>query len=632
MTKPLDLLKQYWGHDAFRDIQLEVIESVLDNCDTFALMPTGGGKSVCFQIPALIKPGICLVISPLIALINDQVENLKNRNIKALGLVGGILFDEVMIQLDNCQFGDYKFLYMSPERLQNDLILERLKTMPINMVAIDEAHCVSQWGHDFRPAYLQIHVLKPLFPKIPFIALTATATASVQKDIVSNLNLKNPNVFKKSFARENLGYFVSQTQDKLLKIKEVLVKNPQSSIVYVSNRKNCIEIADQLEKLGFFATFYHGGLSLADKNKNMNLWMNNQKQVMVATNAFGMGIDKPDVKTVIHYQLPQNLENYYQEAGRAGRNGEKAFAVLLESPSDESRAANQYLSVLPDRDFLTKTYIKLCNYFQIPFNEGLDEKRSFNLNRFCVKYELPIAKAFNALQFLDRQGVLSFVQEFSTKATIQFLITSRELIRFMSINTDLEPILLFLVRNYPGIYEAPIAINVAMICLKNNISDEKLTQILENLKTKNIISYSASGNDAVIVFNEIRDDARTINRIAKHLKKENDLKTQQLESVLQYIKDKKTCRTKQILAYFGEISKTNCGVCSNCFAKKRNISSSKKIDEAILELLKKQNLDSKTLTQKTTFQSEEIIVALQQLLDENTIEVTENNQYRIKNK
>jgi ATP-dependent DNA helicase RecQ len=632
MTKPLDLLKQYWGHDSFRDVQLEVIESVLNNSDTFALMPTGGGKSVCFQIPALIKPGICLVISPLIALINDQVENLKNRNIKAIGLVGGILFDEVMIQLDNCQFGDYKFLYLSPERLQNDLILERLKTMPINLVAIDEAHCVSQWGHDFRPAYLQIHVLKQLFPKIPFIALTATATARVQEDIVLNLNLQNPKVFKKSFARENLGYFVIETQNKLSKIEEVLSKNPQSSIIYVATRKNCSEIKNQLERLGFLATFYHGGLSLADKNKNMNLWMNNQKQVMVATNAFGMGIDKPDVKTVIHYQLPQNLENYYQEAGRAGRNGKKAFAVLLESAADEIDAKNQYLSVLPNKDFLTKAYIKLCNYFQIPFNEGLDEKRSFSLNRFCLKYELPIPKVFNALQFLDRQGVLSFVQESSTKVTIQFLITSRELLRFMSLNTDLEPILLFLVRNYPGIYETPIAINTAMACSKNNIVEDKLIEIFENLKSKNIISYQASGNDAVVIFNEIRDDERTINRIAKHLKNQNDLKTQQLESILHYIKDKKTCRTRQILAYFGEVSKTNCGVCSNCLARKRNNTNPKNVIETVLDLLKNENLDSKTLVQKTTFQTNEIILALQELLEQNAIEIIENNQYRITKK
>ena len=315
MSEPLQLLQKYWKHERFRTPQEAIIQSVLEGKDTFALLPTGGGKSVCFQIPALLLDGICLVISPLVALMKDQ----------AIALTRGISQDEVIDILDNCQFGNYKFLYLSPERLQHDWIVERLTQLTINLIAIDEAHCVSQWGHDFRPAYLKIAALKASFPKTPFLALTATATKRVQEDICKHLALSNPVFFTKSFARENLAYHVIFTEDKNYKIQQILTRNPQPSIIYVRNRRTCVETAQHLNHLGFKSTYYHGGLPHKEKEKNMKLWLNNEAQVIVATNAFGMGIDKPDVKTVLHTQLPENIENYYQEVGRAGRNGEKAF-------------------------------------------------------------------------------------------------------------------------------------------------------------------------------------------------------------------------------------------------------------------------------------------------------------------
>ena len=323
MSKALEILEKYWKHDAFRHPQEEIINSVLEGKDTFGLMPTGGGKSICFQIPAMMQDGICVVISPLIALMKDQVQNLQNKGIKAVALTGGIHPDEIIDLLDNCQFGNFKFLYLSPERLQNDWILERIKNLPINLIAIDEAHCVSQWGHDFRPAYLKIVQLKEYFPKVPFLALTASATLRVKEDIITQLKLDNPQVFAKSFYRDNIAYMVFETEDKLHLLQQILNKNPESSIIYVTNRKSCSETVHQLESLGFKATFYHGGLTSKDKEKNMKLWMEEKVQIMVATNAFGMGIDKSNVKTIIHLHLPQNLENYYQETGRAGRNGEK---------------------------------------------------------------------------------------------------------------------------------------------------------------------------------------------------------------------------------------------------------------------------------------------------------------------
>ena len=373
MSEALQILQKHWKHDSFREPQEQIIDAILEGNDVFTLLPTGGGKSVCYQVPGMLLDGMCLVISPLIALMKDQVENLQERDIKAIALVGGTSQNDIIDVLDNCQFGNYKFLYLSPERLQHDWIVDRLKQLKISLIAIDEAHCVSQWGHDFRPAYLKISKLKEVFPKTSFLALTASATSKVQIDIIENLALENPKIFTKSFERKNLAYHVIKTEDKLSKIKQILSKNTESSIIYVSNRKACLDISSQLNHLGFSATFYHGGLSYKEKERNRLLWIENKTQIIVATNAFGMGIDKPDVKTVIHIHLPQNLENYYQEVGRAGRNGEKAFGILLTNSSDVKSAKSQFLSVLPDKEFLKKVYIKLNNYFQIAYGEGYND-------------------------------------------------------------------------------------------------------------------------------------------------------------------------------------------------------------------------------------------------------------------
>ncbi len=567
MPAALAILKKYWKHDTFRSLQKEIIDSVLSGQDTFALMPTGGGKSVCFQVPAIMKDGICLVISPLVALMKDQVTNLQKLNIKAIALTGGIKSDEMIDLLDNCQFGNYKFLYVSPERLQSDWILERIKNLPINLITIDEAHCVSQWGHDFRPAYLKISNLKEHFPKVPFLALTATATPKVKEDIIAELGMHNPKQFEKSFARDNIAYMVFEVEDKIFRIEQILKKNPEPSIIYVRNRKSCLNIASQLQALGFKATYYHGGLSSREKDKNMQLWMDEKVQVIVATNAFGMGIDKANVKTVIHVQLPENIENYYQEAGRAGRNGEKAFAVLLTSPSDIIQTENQFIQVLPDKAFLNSMYVKLCNYFQIAYGEGIDEQFPFNLHHFCLKYGFPTLKTYNALRFLDGQGVISLSQEFSEKITLQFLISSKEVIRYTSLNPNDEEIILAILRTYPGIYEMQTSFNIQLIAKKANHTETEVQTVLNKLREKDIIDYHSKDNDATLIFNEIREDERTISRVSKYLERQNQLKKEQLQSVLHYIKDKNTCKSKMILAYFGEKTKTDCGICSYCITK-----------------------------------------------------------------
>jgi ATP-dependent DNA helicase RecQ len=629
MTEALATLQKYWKHDNFRSPQDEIINSVLECKDSFGLMPTGGGKSICFQIPALMKEGICLVISPLVALMKDQVQRLQNLGIKAIALTGGIQSNEMIVLLDNCEFGNYKFLYLSPERLQSDWILDRIKNLPINLIAIDEAHCVSQWGHDFRPAYLKIANLKTHFPKVPFLALTASATKTVLDDVILQLRLENPAVFKKSFARKNIAYMVFEVEDKMYRVEQILKKNPQPSILYVRNRKSCSDTALQLQSLGFKATFYHGGLSIKEKEKNMNLWMNEEAQIIVATNAFGMGIDKSNVKTVIHIHLPESIESYYQEAGRAGRDEEKAYAVVLTSKSDKIQAQSQFIAVLPDKKILTQIYIKLCTYFRIAYGEGINEQFSFNLNHFCQKYGFPTLKTFNAIKFLDRQGILSLSQEYSEKISIQFIIESREVIGYMHQNPNDEVIIASLLRAYPGIYESQTPINVSLMAKKSNCDETQIFSILEKLKNLEIIDYHKKNNDATIIFNEVREDDKTINRVSKYLEVQNRQKNAQFEAVLEYVSAKKVCKGKWIVEYFGEKNKNECGICSYCVAKKRKPSNSKSSAEKIISLLKIQNLNSREIQKLTTITEDDLIVVLQNLLENDTISVQSNNKYKL---
>ena len=627
---PLQILQKYWKHEFFKTPQEEIIQAVLNNHDVLALLPTGGGKSVCFQIPALSTEGICLVISPLVALMKDQVTQLQNKGIRALVITGGISIAEIATLLDNCEHGNYKFLYLSPERLQNDWVLERIKNLKINLIAIDEAHCVSQWGHDFRPAYLKISVLKTYFNKIPFIALTATATQRVQDDIIAQLQLQDCLLFTKSFERKNLAYMVYKVENKMQLVEQILRKNTQPSIIYVRNRKSCLETVKQLTALGFSATFYHGGLSVKDKNKQMELWMTEKLQIMVATNAFGMGIDKPNVKTVIHINLPENLENYYQEAGRAGRNNEKAFAVLLTNAADIQLVNNQFLTNLIDKNYLLLIYKKLNNYFQIAVNEGADETFAFNINQFCLKYDFYVLKVYNALQFLDRQGVLTLSQEFTEKSTLQFIISSKEVLRYSSLNPKKEALLLQILRTYPGIYENKIAVNTALLAKKIETPENQVLADLQQMHADGVLDLWTKNNDALLTFNENRDDERTINRVSKHLNSQNNIKKSQLESVFEYVNNEKTCKNKILLAYFGEIITENCGTCSYCLTLNKKPTQINHITEKIINLLKNESLSSRALQMILKCSKDELIISLKLLLNDETIFINPNNTYTLK--
>ncbi|NHM02135.1 RecQ family ATP-dependent DNA helicase [Flavobacterium difficile] len=627
MNQPLDVLKTYWKHEAFRPTQEEIITTVLSGKDTFALLPTGGGKSICFQIPALLLPGICLVISPLVALMKDQVENLKAKNIKAITLAGGISFEETNNLLDNCAFGGYKFLYVSPERLQQDWVLERIKSLNVNLVAIDEAHCISQWGHDFRPAYLKIAALKDYF-KVPFIALTATATPRVETDICTLLQLENPVIFKNSFARENLGYHIIKTEDKLGKLKQIFIKNPEPSIIYVKNRKSCIEYSQTLNDLGFTSTFYHGGLSTKEKENNMKLWLEEKTKIIVATNAFGMGIDKPNVKTVVHLQIPDNIENYYQEAGRAGRNGNKSFALLLTPEINTEQLKNYFISNLPNKEFLHLVYKNLNNHFQIAYGEGFEELFYLNLNQFCAKYNISVTKTFACLQFLDRQGILTLNNLISNKASLQFLIESREVIRYTSLNSKDAPVIETILRNYTGVFEQVTIINTALIATKSGTSEEKVITILNKLQAQEMIDLKLQSNDISILYNEPREDSYTINRVVKILENQNQIKVEQYNAMLDFVSDTSKCKSVLISKYFGEENAKPCGICSYCSLK--NKSEPKSVSTSIQNLLKNTALSSKEIENTLTFSTEEIIFALQNLLENDSIFLNSNNKYQIK--
>jgi len=629
MQQPLDVLKKYWNHTAFREPQEAIIQSALAGNDTFALMPTGGGKSICFQVPSMIMDGICLVISPLVALMKDQVQNLQKHNIKAIALTGGIPAAEVEILLDNCRYGNYKFLYLSPERLQSEWVIERLKQLPINLVAVDEAHCVSQWGHDFRPAYLKIANLKAGLPKVPFMALTASATTRVKNDIIQQLLLDNPVVFQKSFKRENIAYMVFETRDKLYRMHQILSKHPEPSIVYVRNRKACHDISRQLISLGFKATYYHGGLIPKEKEANMQLWLDDKAQVMVSTNAFGMGIDKPDVKTVIHIQLPENLECYYQEAGRAGRNGEKAFAVLLVNPNDIEAARNQFIYVLPDKKFLKEVYKRLNSYLQIAYGEGINQAFSLDVSAFCQRYDLPLLKAYSALQFLDRQGIVDFSKEFSEKISIQFIIPGKEVMRYISLNPADEEMLLAILRNYPGIFDMETPVNASFIAKKAKTNEAEVTGLLNRLAQKEIIILKSAASDSTITFNEIREDDLTINRVSKFLERQNEIKAAQFNAVVNYAMNNTRCKSRQILEYFDETDSTDCGICSYCISKNKTVKSPEQLAQAVLYILGQAPMDSRAVEETLGLSPDDTIKILQLLLENRKIKINSTNQYTL---
>ena len=487
MEHPINILERYWKFTSFRPEQEAIINAVIDGEDTFVLLPTGGGKSLCFQIPALAKEGICIVVSPLIALMKDQVQALNNKGIKAMAITSGISYSQLDTLLDNCIYGNYKFLYLSPERLQQELVQGRIRQMNVNLIAVDEAHCISQWGSDFRPAYKNITVLRQLQPSVNVVALTASAKPDVVQDIIKELDFINPKIFKHSFLRSNLAYMVFHENDKYYRLETILKKHTASSIIYVRNRKLTLELSSFLNSKKITATHYHGGLSNIDKDKNMTAWLNNQNQVMVATNAFGMGIDKPDVKTVIHLNLPESIESYFQEAGRVGRNGEKAFAIILKNNSDEALVKNQFLSVLPTVNLVKQVYRKLCNYFQISYGEGVYDTFDFDFNTFCKTYKFSSILCYNSLLLLDRNSIITLSNQFKNNVTVQFIISNQSLFNYLETHKKYSIIVKSILRLYGGVFDHITKIDLVKITKKASVSEGILIHTLQQLEHDKII-------------------------------------------------------------------------------------------------------------------------------------------------
>ena len=598
--------------------------------DTIALLSTGGGKSLCYQIPALALDGIAIVVSPLIALMKDQVSQLKEKGIKVLSLPSGITISELDSLLDNCIYGNYKLLYLSPERLQQELVIERIKQMNVSLIAIDEAHCISQWGHDFRPAYLDIYKLKDLKPEATVIALTATATATVLDDISKQLRLQAPTLFKSSFNRSNLTYTVTYAQDKNYRLEQLLKATKNSALVYVRNRKATMLTAQFLNSRGITTTYYHGGLSREDRATHHKKWMENKAQVMVGTSAFGMGIDKKNVDTVVHIEIPDSLENYFQEAGRAGRSGQQSQAVLLYNENDQIRLQNQFISVIPTVKHLKTVYKKLNSYFQIAYGEGQDQSFDFNFSDFCLTYGLHAIRTYNCLQLLDRNSIIKLAKEFSKKATITFKVSHVALTYYLLKNPSCSEVVQTILRTYGGVFEQVVSLNHALIANKSNTTIDKVHKTLKILDRDDILDYEHQQYDSKLTFLAPREDDRTINAISHHIKAQAQTKRTQITSVKDYLSNTLDCRTKQLLAYFEEKIESNCGRCDICLSQTNDSTTAfARVQAAILDHLKKHEATSRDLC-TLDYPEKTILTAVQNLLEKQKIRITHANTYKLK--
>lgn len=563
------ILIQYWGFNQFRPLQEDIILSVLDNNDTLALLPTGGGKSICFQVPALAKEGICIVISPLIALMKDQVNNLNNKGIKALAIHSGLHSKEIDIILETCIYGDIKFLYLSPERLQSDIVKERIKSMRVNLLTIDEAHCISQWGYDFRPPYLKIADIRELLPNTPILALTATATPLVVKDIQKKLSFKKECVFSKSFYRSNLSYQVLFEEDKLTRLLRITDKNPGSGIIYVRSRKKTKELTLFLLQNNIKADFYHAGLDMKTRDAKQQNWVSGHTRIMVCTNAFGMGIDKPDVRFVIHYDIPDSIEAYFQEAGRAGRDEKNAVAILLYNLSNIDELEQNFTDSFPEINIIKNVYVAIGNYFKITIGAGEMTSYSLDMNAFISQYNFRPVVAFKALQFLEKEGYIALTESFNESSKLNFPITKDLLYQFQIANSKYDPVIKTLQRSYTGLFSDFIKISESDIAKKLNTSEDNIIKTLELLHKYGIVIYDKLVNLPKIIYLTPRTDKENIiiSDEGYHFLKENARK--RLDAILNYVQTDNKCRNKILLKYFGEDFEERCGTCDYCLNRNK---------------------------------------------------------------
>ncbi len=625
MESPLSILKKYWKYQDFKKPQEKIITTVLQNKNTVVLLPTGGGKSICYQIPALLKEGVCLVISPLIALMNDQVDSLKKKGIKAIALTSSLHQEEVIQAFDNLQFGNYKFLYISPEKLQSEFIQQKIKQLNINLIAVDEAHCISEWGHDFRPAYLKIPIIKELGISAPILALTATATKRVLSDIITNLEISDAQIFKQSLKRSKLALKITQHEDVYYHLKRQLPTHLQPVIIYASSRKRVKDLSLYLNKNNFKSSYYHGGLSVEEKQASFNNWMKEKTPIMVATNAFGMGIDKDNVQQIIHIDLPNSLENYMQEAGRAGRNGQNAISTIFGNEHTIFNLKNQFKKGFVTVAFAKSIYNHLNQYLYIAYGELPQHSFEFNLTTFCNQYQINILQTYNTLKLLEREQILSFDENFNVQSSLKFKVSPNKVLDYAERNNN--QLIKVILRTHGGIFDHYIKINESIIAKKTNTTSSRIKSQLIKLEKDGLVKYNYNKNTSQLKFLVPREDDKTILKIAQDIKQQNSIKLEKMNAVIHYVKNNKICRSKLLLDYFDEKTGSDCGICDVCLSTKKSLFDHKPLARKILELLSHQKqLSAKEIITSLGIETSIVLTTIQNLLNTDKISINSQNK------
>jgi len=616
------ILIKYWGFTSFRPLQEEIIQSVTGGRDTLGLMPTGGGKSITFQVPALAMEGTCLVITPLVALMKEQVSRLNSMEIKSMAIHSGMSREEIDISLDNCIYGDYKFLYVSPERIATQSFQAKVTRLNLSLITVDEAHCISQWGYDFRPSYLKIALLRDFISdKVPFLALTASATTRVIDDIMDKLEFRERNVLKTSFARKNISYMVRNVEDKGTYLIKTLKKATGSGIIYVRSRKKSREVAELLVENRINADFYHAGLPAEIREKKQNKWSSGETRVIVATNAFGMGIDKPDVRFVIHWDIPDSIESYFQESGRAGRDNKQSFAVLLYSPSDKNRLNDSLRQKFPPVEKIKDTYEALCNYLQLPIGSGKNNVFDFNMSEFISHYRMPAAETYNSLLFLQREGYVEFTEEINNPSRVHFVVGRDDLYKFQVANESFDGFIKLLLRSYTGMFSEFVAISEEALAKKTGLSRDTVYQYLVKLSALNIIRYIPGKKTAMVIFTEERLERKALMISPENYLYVKERYIQRLNKMIDYAESQNRCRAVILLDYFGENS-DRCGICDVCRERNELELSRYEFDlikEEIKSILSKENPDADELVKMIDHPEEKVVKVLRWLLDHNKI-------------